>query len=58
MPVFDPYLKFYSAQAPQVLGPSQYTLGWFYEVYAPRGSNQGGGERDLAAYRRAAWLQC
>jgi hypothetical protein len=43
MPVFDPYLKFYSDQAPQVLGPSQYTLGWFYEVYAPRGSNQGGG---------------
>jgi hypothetical protein len=43
MPIFDPYLKFYSAQVPQVLGPSQYTLGWIYEVYAPRVSNQGGG---------------
>jgi hypothetical protein len=43
IPIFDPYPKFYSAQAPQVLGPAQYTLGWMYEVYAPRGSNQGGG---------------
>ena len=43
IPIFDPFLKTYSDQQPQTMGPPQYCLGWIYEIYAPKGWGTSGG---------------
>jgi CubicO group peptidase (beta-lactamase class C family) len=44
MPVFDPMMQIFSDQTPPTMGPSQYCLGWIYEVHAPNGTEKGGVE--------------